>query len=911
MSGVTRWLLALFVAGGIGLFLPPRLRKWAFRTGRFERRGQTERSRSQRRPTTGGIVAAGAVAAGGLLAGPGDAVGRAALLAAAVALVGAYALDLDKAPDRRTVAGVRIITALVVPLAGVRAELTGTAIVDVALTAALALLVIGGLARTEHADAAAPVAAMLPGLALLVVSARLDETAVACVAAAIAGVGLALLGHMLPPADLRLGRTGPTVLGAALVAAAVAHDPAIAAPDSAAVPVLVLVVPVFAALVPGFTERLARRRVPVLPALSLASLLAGAAGVLCDTGDLEPLAAAVVAGALPALLVLVAVTGSRPSTVAPTPGWVWATVGLIVVGSVAVAGFAGLSLRNARSAMQEGREAAEVGLEAARDGDLDVARASFATADAAFASAQGDLESPLVTTGLAVPVVAQNLRAARELADVGRELTTTAVTVSTRAGASDLLVTAGTFPIAAAESVAADLADALAKLDAAEARLYDVNSPVLVDEVSEGVEAVAARIDEAGDTIRTAAEATSLAPALLGGDGPRTYVVAVLSPSELRGAGGLFGDYAELRAEDGRFDVIRSGGVAELNAVAGPDPLPDTYPDNYAALTPQVFWQNLSATPDGPTFGAAVTGAWPLVADGATADGLIAIDPYGLAALLQLTGPINVADWPEPITSANVAQILLFEQYDELPVDIIDRFQSDVIDATVDAIGSADLGSPAEIAAVLGPAATAGHLSLYSTVPEEQALFADLTIDDALPATDGRDALVVSIQNGSEAKIDWYLRQDLTYDVTVDDATNEVTAVVSITLTNTAPTEGVAEYIIGGAPGSPTEAGENRLSVGILSPLAVTRVSDGGGGPIGATLGTEQGLNLASVVTEIPSGGTATFRFELAGRLDRPYSLRVRPQTAPSPTNATVTVNGETSVVQLAGPMTFDPAAGP
>jgi len=48
---------------------------------------------------------------------------------------------------------------------------------------------------------------------------------------------------------------------------------------------------------------------------------------------------------------------------------------------------------------------------------------------------------------------------------------------------------------------------------------------------------------------------------------------------------------------------------------------------------------------------------------GPSIDGVLAIDPYGLAALLNFTGPIDVPGLAEPLTSANAAQVLLTQQY--------------------------------------------------------------------------------------------------------------------------------------------------------------------------------------------------------------------------------------------------------
>ena len=136
--------------------------------------------------------------------------------------------------------------------------------------------------------------------------------------------------------------------------------------------------------------------------------------------------------------------------------------------------------------MERGREHAIAGLEAARAGDLEAAQAQFAQADAAFAEAADALDHPAVRLGDAVPVAAQNLRNARVLADIGQDLSGTAIAVSERAGADDLQMVDGVFPLDAAADVGDELGGALATLTSAAERLHAADSPLLLEEVRRG-----------------------------------------------------------------------------------------------------------------------------------------------------------------------------------------------------------------------------------------------------------------------------------------------------------------------------------------------------------------------------------------------------------------------------------------
>ena len=117
------------------------------------------------------------------------------------------------------------------------------------------------------------------------------------------------------------------------------------------------------------------------------------------------------------------------------------------------------------------------------------------------------------------------------------------------------------------------------------------------------------------------------------------------TPSEFRGLGGFIGGFAELRAEDGRVELIRTGRPAELNNVlrAGEPRLdgPDDYLDMWGQYSPEVFFQDITFSPDFPDVASVATQLYEQ-AGGPSLDGVIALDPIALAALTEFTGPIEL-----------------------------------------------------------------------------------------------------------------------------------------------------------------------------------------------------------------------------------------------------------------------------
>lgn len=56
-----------------------------------------------------------------------------------------------------------------------------------------------------------------------------------------------------------------------------------------------------------------------------------------------------------------------------------------------------------------------------------------------------------------------------------------------------------------------------------------------------------------------------MAPPLLGADEPRTYFVAFVTLSEIRGSSGFMGNWAEFRVSAGQITITRFGRTGELN----------------------------------------------------------------------------------------------------------------------------------------------------------------------------------------------------------------------------------------------------------------------------------------------------------------------------------------------------------
>ncbi len=551
--------------------------------------------------------------------------------------------------------------------------------------------------------------------------------------------------------------------------------------------------------------------------------------------------------------------------------------------------------------MQQGRDAASRGLAAARDGDTLNAQVAFKEAALVFGQASDKLESPTLAGGRAVPFLASNVNAARALADIGAELSRAGESLTVAVNPDALEVVDGQLPLDEVAKVTPKLAQGAATLSKSLAELDDVrDDPYLVPPVREAVDKIHTQLARADREAHRATAAAELAPALFGGEGPRTYLLVVQNNAESRATGGFIGNYGLITAQNGKLhvgDLLRTNSwnvvtrAQESVTVSAP---PD-YLRRYSQFQPGTTLQNINMSPDFPSVAQALMSVAPQAGQ-PKVDGVMAVDPIGLAALLELTGPVNVVDWPNPINAGNVVDVTLRDAYvafERTPQRA--DFLGDVAQAAVDKATSGRLGKPPKIAQVLGKAAHAGHLTLAFARPEEQRLAVRLGVAEKMEPVRS-DAIAVTSSNAAGNKIDYYLQRSVDYRVMLT-PNNSLDAAIaradlSVNLDNTAPDSGLPEGVIG--PFDPRfVAGENRTFLSLYSPLEF-RAATVDGKATDVSPGRERGRNVYSRFTDVFSKTQQTNAVKLAGQValhDGWYTLVVRHQPTLNPDRVHVSVD--------------------
>jgi hypothetical protein len=619
--------------------------------------------------------------------------------------------------------------------------------------------------------------------------------------------------------------------------------------------------------------------------------VAGAAAVaLLDLRWPDPTGVTAVVAGVAALPVLISgVRRSRPRA-RRTVGLVGlALVALVGAGLVAAAALGATRRDDALAAIDSTRAA----VRAVGDGSPEEARDGFDQAARRFDDLAADTTAWWMTPARAVPVLGSNVAVATAVASSGADLGRTAADLSTSVDQDALRRPGGGIDLGVLASLDGPTSRAADEIAAARTAVDEAGSPWVVGPVADRLDEFTAELESTGRSAELAREASRTAPRLLGAEGPRRYLLLLGNPAEARDIGGHIGNWAEIAVEDGGLRLVELGSPYDLFSPAttpAPTLTPGAHPQSLVELRPQYFPQNWGGTPDMEAVARLAGELYPQARPGAPLDGVLYADPTAFAALLSVTGPVAVPGTDRTIDASNAERFLTVEQFEVIPDNGpgSDALES-AIRSTVEGFSTARLPSPARLADVFGPVVDGGGLQFASRHPEDRSLLDRLGLTRRLERDDQDDLLAVVTRNANPSKVDAYLTRRVAYDVSWDPATGGVRSRVTISLTNDAPTDGVAPVAIQPPPGSPP--GTNRMQLSVLSPLRATGATlDGSRTGIGTQYETTT-VRRHSVLLDVPPGTTRTVVMDLEGVLaPGTYDLRWLGQPLPGAGPTTVTV---------------------
>jgi hypothetical protein len=471
-----------------------------------------------------------------------------------------------------------------------------------------------------------------------------------------------------------------------------------------------------------------------------------------------------------------------------------------------------------------------------------------------FSSARDLIRHPLIRPLTFVPFIGQQLRSV----DAMTAGATDVVVIGERAidssrGVLEHRPTTGPERIAVAQQLEAVAADARTRL-----RNVDLGSDLfLVGPVRDARSRFAQRLQDVRTALTSAHDVTVGSGQFL--RGPRRYLVLAANNGEMRAGSGMLLSAGVLTLDGGQLELGPMMPTADL--VLPPGAVPVTPPEFDALwgwLHPTQEWRNLAASPRFEVTAPLAAEMWR-AATGETVDGVLALDPVALQALLAAEGPVDVAG--RTLTTEDVVQYLLLQQYRETPPgDPAQQARRDqlgqVARTSVDRLDDGEY-EPADLVDALRGAAQGRHVLAWSRHPVEQRAWEAASIDGSLQ----KDSLLVAVLNTSGTKLDQFLHVDA--ELSEEERGGGRLVTVRLRLRNDAPA-GEPSYVIGPHPASGVGEG---VYLGILSvnaPAAAAKLGIDGASKLIA-LGSDGPTRVVAAPVELGRGEAAEMvvRFQL------------------------------------------------
>ena len=294
--------------------------------------------------------------------------------------------------------------------------------------------------------------------------------------------------------------------------------------------------------------------------------------------------------------------------------------------------------------------------------------------------------------------------------------------------------------------------------------------------------------------------------------GPRRYLVLAANNAEMRAGSGMLLSAGVATFANGNFSLGEFRPSADFNLPAGAVPLPPELDALWGSFTPSQEWRNLATTPRFDVTAPLAAEMWR-AATGEVVDGVLAVDPVALRALLAAQGPINAVG--RELNADNVIGFLLNDQYAGVSIQDSQAGRRDALGevarAAVDTLNSRPWVST-DLVGELGNAGRGRHVLAWARDPVEQEAWSSGGVDGALH----EHSLSVSLLNVGANKLDQFIEVDGRIEVTeVDDGGHDVT--VTLEMRNEAPT-GLPSYIAGPHPERDLAEGEYQAVVAVSTP---------------------------------------------------------------------------------------------
>ncbi len=320
-------------------------------------------------------------------------------------------------------------------------------------------------------------------------------------------------------------------------------------------------------------------------------------------------------------------------------------------------------------------------------GDSEAVKTSSQSIATQVSSMRATTSSPFWGVASVIPVLGDDIRAASGLVAQADNLCQNAMIPAVNALDGVSLSSLGrdqTVNLDRLQSVLAALSQISPVVSQSSAAINDLPTPHM-SQLKDAIDSVKEPLSSLSDMLNQLDSYGSLLPQMLGSDGTtRTYLLAAQNNAELRPTGGLPGSIGTLTITNGHIELGDFISTGTINGLEGASAYGVTaeetalFGDRVGQIT-----NDTNFIPDFSRVGSLFSEIWESKT-GTHVDGVIAVDPVFVQALLKLTGGIEVKGFN--IDGDNAARVILNDAYNSLPTDETDGFFADVASAAFDKV---------------------------------------------------------------------------------------------------------------------------------------------------------------------------------------------------------------------------------
>lgn len=431
--------------------------------------------------------------------------------------------------------------------------------------------------------------------------------------------------------------------------------------------------------------------------------------------------------------------------------------GVLVVGLLALA-WCGWTAYRVYSDLKDARDQALILEAAVARGDLDGARQANASFQDATESAAGRTDGLVWGVFEALPVFGDDAEALATVADVLSDISESGIPPvldsAAELNAGSYAPSDHQFPLDRIASLQEPATESSVVFADASDRLERIDADGLVSPLAEELDRLRDEVDVAAATLDTARRASELMPRLLGGEGPRDYLLVFQTNAELRATGGLPGVMSLIHAENGRVALTRQGSAGAMGELDEPVlPLTADELELYGRQLGTYFLDS-NFTPDLPRAAELWRARWRLET-GIDVDGVFVVDPVAVSYLLGTTGmQVEGRTLTEQTLVTEVEHLAYLRYGDQVSQDGFFNAVADTAFA-VFADGRVD---PVDLVTGLIRGVNERRILMHTFVPDEQALIAGTTIAGEVEDVPTDTPQVgVYLNDGTGAKMSFFL----------------------------------------------------------------------------------------------------------------------------------------------------------